>query len=106
MKKLVTTIAAVTVSFMPFMAFAQEEADRSLTMASQAGGGYWFIAKALAIGLAAIGGALGQGKLVSAALEGIARNPGAAGQIFTPMILGIAFVESLVIFALVIAFTM
>ena len=41
---------------------------------------------------------------VSAALEGIARNPGAADKIFTPMILGLALIESLVIYALVIAF--
>ena len=105
MNKLATTSIALAVFFMPFLAMAAED-DRSMAFASQPGGGYWFIAKALAIGLAAIGGALGQGKLVSSALEGIARNPGAAGQIQTPMILGIAFVESLVIFALVIAFTM
>lgn len=104
MKKLATTSIALAAFFMPFMAFAAD--DRSMAFAQTTGGGYWFIAKALAIGLAAIGGALGQGKLVSSALEGIARNPGAAGQIQTPMILGIAFVESLVIFALVIAFTM
>ena len=68
--------------------------------------GLFYMAKAVAIGLAALGGALGQGKLVASALEGIARNPGAAGQVQTPMILGIAFVESLVIFALIICFTM
>ena len=58
----------------------------------------------LAIGLAAIGGGLGQGRAAAAALEGIARNPGASGKIFTPMILGLALIESLVIYALVIAF--
>lgn len=57
----------------------------------------------LAIGVAAFGGGLGQGRAVAAALEGIARNPGAAGQIFTPMILGLALIESLVIYGLVIA---
>lgn len=58
----------------------------------------------LCIGLAAFGGALGQGKAATAALEGIARNPGAAGKIQTPMIIGLALIESLVIYALVIAF--
>jgi len=58
----------------------------------------------LAIGLAAFGGALGQGKAAYAALEGIARNPGAAAKIQTPMIIGLALIESLVIYALVIAF--
>ena len=59
---------------------------------------------ALALGLAAIGGALGQGRAISAALEGIARNPSAQDKIFTPMILGLAFIESLVIFTLVYKF--
>jgi len=59
---------------------------------------------ALAIGLAALGGTLSQGKAASAALEGIARNPEAQGKIFTPMILGMALIESLVILGFVIAF--
>lgn len=58
----------------------------------------------LAIGIAAFGGALGQGKAAAAALEGIARNPGAANKVQTPMIIGLALIESLVIYALVIAF--
>ncbi len=57
-----------------------------------------------AIGIAALGGAIGQGKAAAAALEGIARNPGASGKIFAPMIIGLALIESLVIYALVIAF--
>ncbi|MCU0239063.1 MAG: ATP synthase F0 subunit C [Pyrinomonadaceae bacterium] len=67
--------------------------------------------KPLGLGLAIIGfavaaglGALGQGKIGSAALEGTARNPSASGKIQTMMILGLAFIESLVIFALVIVF--
>lgn len=58
----------------------------------------------LAIGLAAIGGALGQGKTAAAALDGIARNPAAQPKVFTPMIIGLALIESLVIYAFVIAF--
>lgn len=61
------------------------------------------IGAGLAIGIAALGGGLGQGRAVAAALEGIARNPSASGQIFTPMILGLALIESLVIYGLVIA---
>ena len=57
----------------------------------------------LAVGVAAFGGGLGQGKAVSAALEGIARNPSASDRIFTPMIIGLALIESLVIYGLVIA---
>lgn len=59
---------------------------------------------ALAIGFAAAGGGIGQGKVGAAALEGIARNPGSSDKIFTPMIIGLALIESLVIYALLIAF--
>ncbi len=62
------------------------------------------IASGLGIAIAAFGGALGQGKAVSTALEGIARNPGASDKMFTPLILGLAFIESLVIYALVITY--
>lgn len=61
------------------------------------------LAAGLAIGAAAFGGALGQGRTAVAALDGIARNPGAAGKLFTPMILCLALIESLVIYALIIA---
>jgi len=56
----------------------------------------------LAIGLpiAAFGGALGQGRAAAAALEGIARQPEAAGRIQTAMIIALALIESLVIYAL------
>lgn len=64
----------------------------------------WFaVGAGLAIGVAAFGGAFGQGKAATAALEGIARNPGASGKLFTPLILGLALIESLVIYAFVIA---
>ena len=64
---------------------------------------YAYFAAGIGIGIAAFGGALAQGKAASAALDGIARNPGASGQLFTPMILGLALIESLVIYALVVA---
>ncbi len=62
------------------------------------------IAAGFAIAIAAFGGALGQSRAATAALEGIARNPGAAGKVQTPMIIALALIESLVIYALVIAF--
>lgn len=62
------------------------------------------LAVGLGMGIAAFGGALGQGRAAAAALEGIARNPGASGKIFTPMILGLALIESLVIYSLLISF--
>ena len=65
---------------------------------------YASLGAALAIGLAAFGGAIGQGRTATAALEGIARNPAAQQKIFIPMIIGLALIESLVLYAFVIAF--
>lgn len=62
------------------------------------------IGAGLGVAIAAFGGALGQGKAAAAALEGIGRNPQAAGKIQTPMILGMALIESLVILAFAIAY--
>lgn len=61
------------------------------------------IAAGFAIGIAVLGGTLGQSRAAAAALEGIGRNPGAAGKMLLPMILGLALIESLVLFALVVA---
>ncbi|MCP4604908.1 MAG: ATP synthase F0 subunit C [Proteobacteria bacterium] len=83
------------------VAFAEEAAQEG---GSGEGAGIKFLAAALAIGAAATAGALGQARTASTALEGIARNPNASGKIFTPMILGLALIESLVIYALIIAF--
>ncbi len=66
------------------------------------GSGVGALGAAIAIGVAAFGGALGQGKTAAAALEGIARNPQA--KLFIPMIIGLALIESLVIYAMIIAF--
>jgi len=62
------------------------------------------LAAGLGLGLAAAGGAIGQGKAAAAALEGIGRNPAASKELFTPMLLSLALIESLVIYSLVIAF--
>ena len=61
------------------------------------------LAAGLCIGLAALGGAIGQGRVAGTAVDGIARNPGAAGDIRSQMILGLALIESLVIYALIIS---
>lgn len=63
---------------------------------------YGLLAAGLGIALAAFGGAMGQGRTASSALEGIARNPGAADKMFVPMVLGLVLIESLVIYALVV----
>ncbi len=81
-------------------AFAQdaEGAEDSTAIAGRA------LAAGLAIGIAAFGCGMGQGRAAAAALEGIARNPNASGKILVPLILGLALIESLAIYALVIAF--
>lgn len=62
------------------------------------------IGAGLAVGLAALGGGLSQGRTASAALEGMARNPEAASKLQTPMVLGLVFTETLTLFALVISY--
>jgi F-type H+-transporting ATPase subunit c len=81
-------------------AFAQEGAPAAASGLNPTSA----LAAAIAIGVAAFGGAIGQGMTAKAALEGIARNPAAQGKIFVPMIIGLALIESLVLYAFVIAF--
>jgi F-type H+-transporting ATPase subunit c len=64
------------------------------------------IAAGIGMGIAALGGSLGQGRVASAACEGMARNPGAAGAIRAAMILGLVFVETLSLLTFVIAFVL
>ena len=71
-------------------------------------GAVWFfalsvLAAGLGIGIATIGPGIGQGIATSKAVEGVARQPEASGKIMTILILGLAFIESLVLYALVIA---
>jgi len=62
------------------------------------------IGAGLAIGLAALGGTLGQSNAARATYESIARNPQAADKINTPFFVGMALIESLVLLGFVIAF--
>ena len=63
-----------------------------------------FFGAAIVLGLAAFAGAFGQARAVASACTSMGRNPGAAGPVRITMLLGLAFIESLVIYALVIAF--
>jgi F-type H+-transporting ATPase subunit c len=58
----------------------------------------------LGIAIAAFGCALAQGRVGGAAMESIGRNPNSADKIFTPLILSLALIEALGIYALIIAF--
>jgi F-type H+-transporting ATPase subunit c len=98
MKVLSATLFALVATLVSSAAFAADGAggggSRELGLAIGAG---------LAVGLAALGGGLGQGRAASSALDGIARNPQASGKIFTPMIIALALTESLVLLSWLIA---
>ncbi len=94
MRVLSFVFAVGIVTLAPEVAFAAEDG---------AGVGGIAIGAGLAIGVAVLGAGIGQGLAVQGTVQGIARNPGAAGQIQTPMLIGLAFIESLALFAFVIA---
>lgn len=98
MKQLVTVLATVLASA---SVFAQEAATHTTAASDK---GMLAIAAAICMGVAVLGGTLGQGKAASAALDGIARNPAAQDKIFTPMLLSLALIESLVILGFLVAF--
>lgn len=94
-----TVYATLALALMAIPALAQGAADNQFSVDSSKalGAGIGF---GLAAGLAGIG----QGLVGSRAAEGAARNPGASGVILTQMIIALALIESLVLFALVIVF--
>lgn len=91
-------VVAVLMSAMPVFAQAAAPAAADHNVGLRA------IAAGIGFAIAVFGGALGQSRIGAAACEGAARNPGAAPKIQTMMILGLALIESLVLFALVIVF--
>jgi len=92
-----------TVGLMALMALLLAAPAAFAQGADQTGGGGKALA-GIAVGfgmaIAAFGCGLAQGRIASAACEGMARNPGAAGPIRASMILGLVFVETLVLFTL------
>ena len=95
-KSIFTALCAMMILSIATVAFA---ADGGITE----GFGLAAAGIALGIGVAAAGGACGQGAAVRGACEGTARNPEASGKISQSLILGLAFIESLVIYALLVA---
>ena len=94
MKRLFFTTFATLLAAVP--AFAQGAA-------ASGDYGLYAIGAGIALGLAVIGGGLGQGKIGAAAMDGIARNPQASGSLFVPMIIALVFVETLILFTWVVA---
>jgi F-type H+-transporting ATPase subunit c len=92
-KKLLAVSLLATL-LVPSMAFAVEGGAQL----------YLPLGAALAIGLAALGGTIGQGKAIAASVDAMGRNPSAAGPVRLAMIIGLVLIESLVILSFVIAF--
>ena len=90
-------VATVLMTAVPTL--AQDAADNAESVNK-----YKAIAAGLGFALAAALAAIGQSRVAAAAAEGVARNPGAGARIQTLMILGLVFIETLVLFTLVIVF--
>jgi F-type H+-transporting ATPase subunit c len=100
MRRLITLfLAALGVMVFAIPAFAQNP-----TVTETSPVGYKYIAAGIGFAIAVFGGAIGQSRVAAAACEGTARNPGASARIQTMMILGLALIESLVLFALLVVF--
>ena len=89
-------IIFVLLALTAFSAFGQETAANNSVK-------WGVIGAAFVLGIAAFGGAIGQSRAIAAAVDGIARNPGAAGAIRLSMIIGLALIESLALYVFVIA---
>lgn len=101
MKRLIslTLFALIVLTVFAPLAFAEEAAagDSKLSYYGMA-----VLGSGLAIGLAGLGTGIGMGVGLRGATEGVARNPGASGKITTTLIIGLAMIESLAIYALVV----
>ena len=97
-----TILMAGMLLLLAVSAFAQDPA--TTTAPANTGVRWNLVSAAFLLGIAAAAGAIGQSRAIAAACEGIARNPTAAGAIRTAMIIGLALIESLVIYALIIAY--
>lgn len=87
-------VLALGVLFFAVPAFAQEAAHEAAVNPQK---GLMLMALALGSSIATVGGALGQSRAATAALEGIARNPNAADKITNPLLLSLGLIESLVL---------
>jgi F-type H+-transporting ATPase subunit c len=99
MRTTITFLALLAVCLFASPALAEEGAG-----VAGASGGLIALGAGIGMGLAAFGVGLGQGRATAAAMESIGRNPNSADRLFTPFILGLALMEALALYTLVIAF--
>ncbi len=95
---LLTVLTMLTAS----LAFAAGDTSPQTYEVLNNSAGLIALAASIGMGLAVLGGAWGQSRAAAAAFDGIARNPSAQGKLFIPFILGLAFIESLVILAFIV----
>ena len=100
-KKVMLVVAGLLLLSLATPALAADEAGAATAGTARAA---QYLAAALVLGLAAFAGAFGQARAIAAACTSMGRNPGAAGPVRITMIIGVAFIESLVIYALLISF--
>lgn len=103
MRKLNQVVVGILAALVSVPALAEHHEGHGAMMDSSFMG-FIALGAGIAIGLAVLGAALGQGGAAKAALEGISRNPSAAGSMFVPLILSLVFMEALGILAFLIAF--
>lgn len=94
--KLNKTLALTTLA-LPVLANAAETV--TTTTGTSIGTGLGYLGAGLGIGIASAAVGYSQSRAASAALDGIARNPAAAKPIFVPLLLSLALMEALVLFA-------
>ncbi len=99
MKKIASVLPVVAaLLIVSNVAFAADEPGAPMDVGNLAAG--------LTMGLAVLGGTLGQGQAAKAMYESVSRNPQAAGKLNAPFYVGLAFIESLCLFALVVSFSL
>ena len=97
-------VAALTILTVPALAAGTDGGDSAITAAADATASSGkAMAAGIAIGLAAAGGAVGMGLAIAKSVDGISRQPEAEGKIRTTLMLGLVFVETAIIYALVVA---
>ena len=108
LKKVLTVVACVAILATPALALdASQAAEKKEAAAAPASGGptsYLGLALGFGLALTAFGGALSQSRAITAAVDAVARQPEAGGRIQGMMIIGLALIETLVIYMLLICF--
>lgn len=108
-KKLIVTLFLALMVVTAALAFAQEHAPEEAVEVELLASEYvpFFVAvvvaAALAMGLGSFGTGIGMGNAVKGAVDGVSRNPDAFGRVLTTMMIGLAMIESLAIYALIVA---